>query len=465
METIHRMFSKDARLLLVFGLGPVLANAQHANVWYFGEQAGIGFPNGIPVPLTNGALVSYEASASICDENGELLFYTNGGPLNSPGWEVGAVYDRQHNIMPNGLLTSGGGCNSSAQGALIVQDPGNPDQYYLFTTDCTENALAGGLRYCKVDMTLNGGLGDVIIIGTPVLANVQEPMTGIRHANGTDVWVITHGVSNSELQAVLVTSSGIGTPVTTTLGPNTGLYAGQFSASLDGTKVHYGAASASILFDFDPATGVFSNPIDLNHLYVGAGAFANGGQFLYTAQNIAPRQILQYDLLAADIPASEVLIGAGDVNQGTMQRGPDGRIYVSRNNRTKLGVITNPNAAGLAADFQLEGFDLNGRECAQGLPNFVNDLLAPIATGIRTAPAPAPLHCWLTDAGLRIRTSNGFGPEGFSILRSDGALVHQGRLSGESSLVPVSSFGPGFYAVRVIGSNGAVAVGSFVVGL
>lgn len=362
----------------------VSVTAQRANIWYFGQNAGIDFNSGEAVPLLDGELISFEGCASICDGTGDLLFYTNGGrSLTSNIYRYGYVIDRDHEEMPNGDLEQSGGCNSATQGSLIVQDPGNADQYYLFTTDCQEHGLVGGLRYAKVDMTLNNGLGDVATIGTLVQADMSESMIGVRHANGTDVWVIVHGLNVAQFHAFLVTANGISASVTTTIGPNVGLtQSGLMSANGTGTKIHYGGSSSSSLMDFDPAIGVLSNILPLQHTVFGS-AFAPGGQYLYTCENYGQsRRVFQYDLLASDIPSSEQIIGSSIASLEAMQLGPDGKIYLSRQGMDHLGVVNNPDLPGMAADYQDEGFSLAGRICTAGLPGFVNDLLAANNSGI-----------------------------------------------------------------------------------
>ena len=93
------------------------------NIWYFGQNAGLDFNSGVPVALTDGQLNTLEGCASIADNNGDLLFYTDGS----------IVYNKNHTVMPNcfGLL----GNSSSAQSAIIVKKPGSLTVYYLFTVD------------------------------------------------------------------------------------------------------------------------------------------------------------------------------------------------------------------------------------------------------------------------------------------------------------------------------------------
>src|SRR5690606_3907367 len=122
-------------LLSLFARISLTAYAQLENIWAFGEYAGLDFNNpGPPVPIQT-ALNSPEACASVCNADGDLLFYTDGL----------VIYDRNHNVMPNGTgLTPPGWNNalSSRQGALIVPFPDDASKYYVFsTTSVNLNAI------------------------------------------------------------------------------------------------------------------------------------------------------------------------------------------------------------------------------------------------------------------------------------------------------------------------------------
>lgn len=443
----------------------VTAHAQEANIWYFGDQAGIDFNVSPPVPLLDGQLTAYEGCSSIADGNGDLVLYCNGGPLwTTPPWNVGAVWDRTHAIMPNGDLSAAGGCNSSAQACLIAQDPGSADRYYVFTTDCQEHAMAGGLRYNVVDMTLNGGNGDVVTSGVLLQPNVNESIAGIRHANGQDVWILVHDNGSNSFYAFLVSGTGITGPVTSSIGPSVGQQAGQLSANIIGSKVHYAGTWSSTLFDFDAATGLLSNPIDLQREVFG-GTFARGCRLLYTCELVGAQRIFQYDLFAADIAASEQVVGSGGaLMQGNMQLGPDGRIYVAQFGSQYLGVVQQPDVLGTAAGYQTNGFHLGGRESEGGLPNFVSDLLGPCnqgPTGVASVAANAHAHCTLVGDDLLIEaTAN---DQRYQVLRSDGSLLREGALHGERTLVDLAGAASGVHALRVFERDGTVALTTFFV--
>src|SRR5690606_16487119 len=123
---------------------------------------------GVPVPIATGAaghptslrppngFTTGLANASVCDTNGNLLFYTNG----SHAW------DSTHTPMPNGVpihtrpVNTIGLTQACSQGAMIVPFIGDPHRYYIFSH--TSPAGSGELFYSVVDMRLNNGRGDVV---------------------------------------------------------------------------------------------------------------------------------------------------------------------------------------------------------------------------------------------------------------------------------------------------------------
>ena len=71
---------------------------QEASNWYFGGSAGIKFlSDGSVVPLPNSTMTAQHGCASISDENGNLLFYSNGEH----------IWNKNHQIMSNGSGLSG----------------------------------------------------------------------------------------------------------------------------------------------------------------------------------------------------------------------------------------------------------------------------------------------------------------------------------------------------------------------
>jgi len=96
--------------------------------------------------------------------------------------------------MDNGDLyfPDGTGGRSSTMN-LILNLPGSDSLYWFFYPDqITDNTdtFAKKLRYAVIDMSLNGGLGKVILKHQIMLDTSSERVEGIRHCNGKDWWII-----------------------------------------------------------------------------------------------------------------------------------------------------------------------------------------------------------------------------------------------------------------------------------
>lgn len=333
-----------------------------ANIWYFGENAGVDFNSGSPVAITNGQLNTFEGCATLSNDSGQLLFYTDGI----------TVYNRNHVIMVNG--TGLNGHPSSTQSATIVPKPGSSNLFYIFTTDNEHDP--NGFRYSVVDMNLDSGNGAVtfdknILVYTPTIENL-----GItKHSNGIDFWVITHGWDNNTFNTYLLTSSGLSTtPIVTNIGltiTGTGFKAaGSIKLSPSGSKLAITSVSDFVqLYDFNKTTGILTNEQTLltetGELY--GAAFSPDETLLYISNALG--NIYQFNLNATDIPNSKIVIHNSD-NPGQMQIGVDNKIYISFYDRNYLGVISNPNILGIDCNFQLDGVFLEGKKCKLGLPSF-----------------------------------------------------------------------------------------------
>ncbi|MCI5054681.1 MAG: PKD domain-containing protein, partial [Flavobacteriales bacterium] len=359
----------------------LFAQKEH-NIWYFNNGAGIDFNQNPPSLLTNGALTIGEPSTSICDINGQLLFYSNG--LD--------IYNRQHQVMPNGAQLNGN--LSSTQGALIVQKPNSTDEYFLFTNGAATWG-PNGWQYNHVDMTLDNGLGDVVTKNQLISPSVTEKLCATHHSNGLDIWVLAHDSATNNFQRVLVTNAGV-SPVTAVPIGSTPPFnvdnIGQmkFSASGDRIALNYQVSNVLELFDFDKTNGAITNHISLN-LPINASEsnygleFSTNGQYLYVGiTNIGASvqgRIIQYDvslLTATDILASAIEVGSFNCFMGSFQIAPDGKIYIAEYRSTgygnplnKIGVVNSPNSPGLNCNYSPQSFDLIGINSGPTLPNQV----------------------------------------------------------------------------------------------
>jgi len=368
--------------VLIFLITLTAYGQKEANVWYFGENAGLNFNSGSPVPLTDGQLITDEGSASISDTNGNLLFYTDGSD----------VYNKNHVPMSNGsgLL----GDSSSAQSGIIVPKPKDSNIYYIFTVD--RQGGGNSVHFSEIDMTLDSGLGAVTIKNTALSQslNAREKITSVKGADCDTFWVIT-GDSN-QFQAYLVNDTGVITPAITSTNIQTGGdLRGSLKLSPNGTKLISAGNSGSYIYDFDDATGSISNGRTLNvsggygaefsrssnKLYISTGVHS---QFTNAGTRNLPNsaEIFQFSLESssiADINASrQEIYNTIAGYRGALQLGPDGKIYYAQSRTDKLGVINFPEKSFNEVVFNTNGVDLNGKISTEGLPPFISSLLIPI---------------------------------------------------------------------------------------
>lgn len=359
-------------LFIILSLKNYSQQPKMAYTWYFGQNAGLDFSSGRPVALTNSAMNANEGSVSISDVNGNLLFYSNGGERPT----MGAIWNRNHQVMLNGALGQNTrGCGSSLQAAIVLPQPGKRNIYYMFTTDCRENNLAGGLSYNVIDMNLDGGLGGVVLKSIGLMDYTTESVAAIRHGNGKDYWILVNKAETDSFFAFQLTKDGItGVVKSKTGGPISTRDAGELKPSANGERLFFASGNASVLYHFDKNTGIVSNPVDLGIQYGYTGAFSPDCERLYVADFNA-RKIYQFTVTSHQIPKTKVLIATSSNFIGSLQVGPDGKIYVARRNATFLGVIENPNLRGTQCNYIENGVSLGNAQSKFGLPNFANDVL------------------------------------------------------------------------------------------
>ena len=247
------------RLLFIFLTIHSLNSQNEASNWYFGNNAGISFnPNGTVTSVDGGQIVTYEGCASISDQNGDLLFYTDGT----------TVYNRNHNIMSNGFGLLGD--PSSSQSAIVVPKPGDASIYYIFTVGSSLNP--NGLKYSVVDMDQSGGLGAITLKNVNLLNNCSEKISAVlKDCESQEIWVITlanntggNGEWNMFYSYRVTTSGVISVPVTSLIPLGIFDARGYLKLSPDGQKLACANVENGLyLFDFDSQTGLVSSPIYL----------------------------------------------------------------------------------------------------------------------------------------------------------------------------------------------------------
>lgn len=349
------------------------------NIWTFGKKAALDFNSGSPL-ASGSACYTVEGSASICDRNGVMLFYSDGAN----------VYNRRNKIMPDGsgLMAD----LSATQGVVIIPFTNDPYQYYLFVL------ARGQLLYSVVDMRLDGGLGNIV----PGLKNVfvtdelSEKMLVTRSA-GCGYWLLVHKGASPEFYAYNINASGFNaTAVVSVTGwLNDGclrFYIGEMKVSPDNRKIALAnwtppgdvwtgpkPPGSVELFDFDSTSGKISGFVLLDTIMPRAPygiQFSPDNTKLYAGfgddEPRGPYSLLQYDLnLLPDIAAFRA--GRTELAKAynwSGMREQNGKIYVVKNlsTATAICVINDPDKPGTACNFKADVFTFDGFCCGLGNP-------------------------------------------------------------------------------------------------
>jgi len=365
-----------------------LVNGQRRNnTWYFGKRVGLDFNTSPPGVLTNSQILPFEGSAAISDNEGKLLFYTDGLK----------VYNRKHEVMPNGQGLSGD--LSSTNNTVIIPSPVSNTIYYVFT-------IGGALQedqafsYSLVDISLNGGYGDVTQKNTLVETGTFEKLAAVSHCNSKYTWLVTRKWNSDEYHAFLLSASGFSfTPVISHTGLVISGYEnnaiGTLKSTTDGSKLvaaHAFDNDVIELMDFDKTTGAITNPVVFspnatphanNFIGVYGAEFSPSNKYLYVSANNSltePSVLYQFDISVANsasiLASKQVIAKTSPWNAGALQLGPDKKIYMTMQKDTALSVISNPEAAGAACNFEFNKIRVPGREPLEfGLPTFVQSTL------------------------------------------------------------------------------------------
>ncbi|MBT8245551.1 MAG: T9SS type B sorting domain-containing protein [Winogradskyella sp.] len=429
---------KKSLFLITITFSIFFANAQQeASNWHFGSGAGLTFDlfNDTVTPI-NSAVSTNEGCSSISAANdGTVLFYTDGR----------SVWDANNNIMPNANYNSGNGLlgdPSSTSSGLIIPKPNDPNLYYIFTVDephhnnawayptqgpqdingnpinfyqesfgnvpassNVDDGFNNGLTYSLIDLSLNGGNGDVVVSekNVPLITydvadfietsyKCSEKITAVAANDCESIWVITH--FRDKFYSFKIDNSGVNpTPQVSEIPGDIDIVTngyrrnaiGYIKASPDGSKIaicHNQNAnvpgnqvepftSGSFwVYDFDNATGIVSNGVELlTNISTYGTEFSSDSKKVYVSGSNA---INQFDLDNNNQQTTVFTTIGGFL--GAMQLAPNGKIYVINTfNNNFLDVIENPNEVGFACNYNQNGQALaTGTSANLGLPPFIS---------------------------------------------------------------------------------------------
>ncbi|MBX2929092.1 MAG: hypothetical protein KF852_14740 [Saprospiraceae bacterium] len=487
-------------LMLCFFLYVLQAQDKYDYVWPNGYVSDTSLNN--PAIFQGGSLMDFNKSplelsyfriplwlrayTSICDKNGQLLFYTNGCQ----------VINREHRLMENGGGLIGGNnpnnnCSShsysSAQGELALPPfPGTPDLYFIFhlstLLDHPPYYIIRDLQLTTVDASAENGLGRVIEKNRVIFHGYfADQLTAVRHANGRDWWIVAPKMLSNTYFIWLFTPQGLQGPMEQSIGSvwTWRDWGGQAVFSPDGSKYARANFENGLhLMDFDRCNGVFSNSVrikselPLNDTGPTGVGFSPSSRYLYLSWSI---RLFQFDLRAANISNSRTTVGTAQHYSFFQQRlAPDGKIYMSSSiGMNYLHVIHQPDNPGMSCSFEEIGLTLPTRR-SFNMPNLpwfrlyelpgspCDTLRVQVPPVVRITVAPNPAY-----DELRVSLSEIYAgrPALFRLYDALGHLVYHARWEADSYtlVADVSNLPAAMYFWEVLSEAERLGQGKVVV--
>jgi len=302
------------------------------------------------------------------DEGDSIIAYTN-------GWYVAnaalAVMPNGSGLNPSTYFSPDDGFpNPSTH--IFLPWPANPDSIALI--HMIADSVSGGGTYLSarlylsiVDRGLDNGLGDLTLKNHILL---QEPLicgglSAVRHANGRDWWVFTHGYLNNEFTSFLLTPHGFDGPFYQTIGSVRSGPPPSVNFSMSGVHMASSATGSEgaglDVFDFDRCTGMLSNwqHADIAQpILIRNSAFSPNGNFIYVGRADTlyqyplaggllgfPTVVAAYDGFYDEIPQFGTYFSWGT------SLAANGWIYIGTGNSTHyLHTIHQPDQPGLTCN-------------------------------------------------------------------------------------------------------------------
>ena len=324
-------------------------------------------------------------NSSICDKEGNLLFYTNGC----------AILNADNTVMENGdslnynsffeLLSNGTGCEfgyPGIQDVLILPDSRDSNSFIIFSKvlkrEFSVQDITVELSTSKIQLNEIEG-NKVVDKNLKLYENddlTSSYLTAISIEGESGFFLLQPKVRDSSIVVYRYDESGVNrladqnSSIFFTYNKSSASGTAKFSP--DGSKyAFYNYYDGLHIYDFDRVNGLISNhqyielfdSINTNDVRFGSIEWSPNSRFIYTASR---DELHQVDIWEENIQDGVRLI---DIYNGTvdpfptpfflMALAPDCRIYIAPTNGTaSYHIINEPNELGTACDFVQNGVKL-----------------------------------------------------------------------------------------------------------
>ena len=368
----------------------VLGYSKFGNIYYMYGHNILTFTDGSLQIDSNSLMKDMEFpfnNSSFSTSEGELFAFFNGLDIRNRTFvqdmENGGDMHEQIDFFTRYYLSY----QDIVQGSIFLPYPGHKDSVILlymstrelFNSNNEIDRASMDLTAAVIDMSKNNGLGRVVNRKIPVVHDtlVLGKLQAVKHANGRDWWVIIFRRESNQYYRVLIDPEGIHNLGRAEVELPVIDGSGGSVFSPDGKKYAICTGQWLNIFDFDRCTGLLSNQVQISGVGPSTGvAISPNSRFLYhNRRNTA----IQYDLWAADIPASGKVVVESPPGLLMMQLAPDGKIYSSCLCRhfPSLNVIYRPDEEGTACEYLRLGIVLY-KYNDSSVPNFPNYRLGPL---------------------------------------------------------------------------------------
>lgn len=342
---------------------------------YFQSNNGIAradFSSGSPVFSKRAMNSGFEGIAAVADGSGDPLF---------SAYSVGVFRDSLNG--GSGLIPLPSGAvplfiNASSTEFLFLPDPGNANHFYLIYND----QVCSALYFTKIDKTANGGLGGYVGSVNTVIDNSQnysEAFEAIRiPGTANHFWILASSCTTDSLVRWTLDNTGIHsrTPIGHLPGNPTSGYDGRGAMSY--CNGHLGLARTyttnSYVGDFNPATGLFSNPVAIPTpgASFSAGAYGvtfsrsgNKAYFTDWYNSTGSDNLFIYDFVSGTQKDTAIATSGQGFGQAVL--GPDNQIYIIQYSTPNVTRIVNPEARWDSLVFQTITMPWSGANLGLGV--------------------------------------------------------------------------------------------------